>query len=74
MEHAQREVWMIGSFGYKVRKVLILVLVEHAQREHFFVRLSVLICYIEIFTLINVFASKNVSALCLRHCKDNESF
>ena len=70
MEHAQRV-----NIRLMIRAaVLILILMEHAQREHFFVRLSVLICYIEIFTLINVFASKNVSALCLRHCKDNESF
>ena len=70
MEHAQR----VNNRLMIRAAVLILILMEHAQREHFFVRLSVLICYIEIFTLINVFASKNVSALCLRHCKDNESF
>ncbi len=45
---------------------------EHAQRGHFFVRPSVLISYIEIFTLINVFASKNVPVLCLRQCKGND--
>ena len=52
--------------------VLILILMEHAQRGHFFVRPSVLISYIEIFTLINVFASKNVPVLCLRQCKGND--
>lgn len=35
--------------------VLILVLVEHAQREHVFVRPYVLTCYVVNFTLINVF-------------------
>ena len=57
---------------FYLRIVLILILMEHAQRGHFFVRPSVLISYIEIFTLINVFASKNVPVLCLRQCKGND--
>ena len=61
-----------GMKNTKGLLVLILILMEHAQRGHFFVRPSVLISYIEIFTLINVFASKNVPVLCLRQCKGND--
>ena len=70
MEHAQRANG--GSRRNTNHCVLILILMEHAQRGHFFVRPSVLICYIETFTLINVFASKNVPVLCLRQCKGND--
>ena len=70
MEHAQRAHAWHSEKGQQ--RVLILILMEHAQRGHFFVRPSVLISYIEIFTLINVFASKNVPVLCLRQCKGND--
>ena len=46
--------------------VLILILMEYAQREHFFIRPSVLICYIEIFTLINAFASEKCTCFLLK--------
>ena len=71
MEHAQRARHDAAGNAF-AKSVLILILMEHAQRGHFFVRPSVLISYIEIFTLINVFASKNVPVLCLRQCKGND--
>ena len=71
--------------------VLILILMEHAQRDTkipwcttlrlrslnpyfngtcskraFFIRPSVLICYIEIFTLINAFASEKCTCFLLK--------
>ena len=42
------------------------------SKRAFFVRPSVLICYIEIFTLTNALHQKSVPVFCLRHCKCNE--
>ena len=89
MEHAQR-----GVAGYTADSskefVLILILMEHAQRDcqrmtitqaiirlnpyfngtcskrAFFIRPSVLICYIETFTLINAFASEKCTCFLLK--------
>ena len=90
MEHAQR---VLLSHGYKLTPgvVLILILMEHAQRANdmitqhqfvaycfnpyfngtcskraFFIRPSVLICYIEIFTLINAFVSEKCTCFLLK--------
>ena len=86
MEHAQRELFSI--LGSRHGRVLILILMEHAQRDSwsarnaesaclnpyfngtcskraFFIRPSVLICYIEIFTLINAFASEKCTCFLL---------
>lgn len=64
MEHAQR---IRQEFVYDRRYyVLILILMEHAQRGAFFIRPSVLICYIGIFTLINAFASEKCTCFLLK--------
>ena len=57
----------VGSIDFKVKgSGLIIVLMEHAQREYFFVRPSVLICYIEVFILINAFASEKCTCFLLK--------
>ena len=66
MEHAQRVNADEDGKKSTMKKVLILILMEHAQREHFFIRPSVLICYIEIFTLINAFVSEKCTCFLLK--------
>ena len=90
MEHAQREMQVKSKTVTARLEVLILILMEHAQREDyyatepkateclnpyfngtcskraFFIRSSVLICYIEIFTLINAFASEKCTCFLLK--------
>ena len=55
-----------NDFWRRRSRVLILILMEHAQREHFFIRPYVLICYIETITLINAFASEKCTCFLLK--------
>ena len=65
MEHAQRERWQ-GGHRTPVQRGLNPYFNGTCSKRVFFVRLSVLIRYIETFTLINAFASEKCTCFLLK--------
>ena len=65
MEHAQRALKEFMT-KYSISKSLNPYFNGTCSKRAFFIRPSVLICYIEIFTLINAFASEKCTCFLLK--------